>query len=546
MNAPDERGPWGGHPVATIAPATSPLQESTLCDIGRAVSVGLAHELWSARGAPIAIPYDDDDLGWVDASSLRLFRVDEAHGALELVDDSWVDQGARVVHGYVHRSGVYVVIGLPGPGPVREVIEELAELVVSREPASEWQARIADSLTAARHDGNLASLPAGLRRAQRFPLSMPPTLAEIELLKRPVSGPKPFPVDWGGPDVAIPFTRRPRPKHVHLLGYVTTPAGYDMVLETVDPVRWKLLSRTALGTFSYNEWTSVKAVRNRVAILINSNRLRLIDGPSIRDIPLGADSICMSPDGETVYTASPYDGIEAIDFDYPNARTPLVSPSSRKYRNICISDDGSIIAAAYYDGSPPAPGQTAPAIEGVVAVDLSKSPPKANYSSYCSAAHLVFTDARRLLYVWSGHGRFPGPNVHDIEFEPTMKVQSHRFPLAQIIAAATVIPGPRMFMCEGGFGATPLLELTWDPLPRKLHMRAQLNSTWASVLGTIPSGSSTSVVINWEGWPQTGSNPRGLRIYDTATDQLGPVVYQPMAGTDDYHCVSMAFVDTAI
>lgn len=69
----------------------------------------------------LAIPYDEQDLGWVDATTLSVFRaIDD--GGFELVSSSVASPEERLVRATIDVPGVYGVFGLPKHPAVLEAV----------------------------------------------------------------------------------------------------------------------------------------------------------------------------------------------------------------------------------------------------------------------------------------------------------------------------------------------------------------------------------------------------------------------------------------
>jgi hypothetical protein len=77
----------------------------------------------------LTISYTEEDLGWVDPSSLRIFEVNEETGEFHLVFRSRPDQDRMEVRGSVERSGIYGIIGLPRDERILRVIQALNSLI---------------------------------------------------------------------------------------------------------------------------------------------------------------------------------------------------------------------------------------------------------------------------------------------------------------------------------------------------------------------------------------------------------------------------------
>lgn len=93
-----------------LFPVDNPLGRGTFGSIGRFFRVAADREFTSAT---VVLPYEEADLGYIDAATLRLFRWDEAHRSLVLVEDSGVNPEACYVWGDIPAPGICGIIGLP-------------------------------------------------------------------------------------------------------------------------------------------------------------------------------------------------------------------------------------------------------------------------------------------------------------------------------------------------------------------------------------------------------------------------------------------------
>lgn len=101
----------------------NPLRNGTFGDIGRFYRVEGNREFWSAT---VLLPWEEKELGLMDATTLRLFRWDPERRSLALVRDSGVNSQDRYVWGRIDGPGVYGIIGLPGDGDLLTTIRLLS------------------------------------------------------------------------------------------------------------------------------------------------------------------------------------------------------------------------------------------------------------------------------------------------------------------------------------------------------------------------------------------------------------------------------------
>jgi hypothetical protein len=69
----------------------------------------------------LTIPYEEEDLGWVDATTLSVFRTAD-HGAFELVSSSVASPVEALVRAVINEPGVYGLFGLPKHPAVLEAV----------------------------------------------------------------------------------------------------------------------------------------------------------------------------------------------------------------------------------------------------------------------------------------------------------------------------------------------------------------------------------------------------------------------------------------
>ena len=99
-----------------------PLPASSFGNIGRFVRVDWGKGDEPSRWWLLKIPFSEEDLGWVEATSLRVFLVDVERDSFELVEESGVDLRGGFVYANIERPGIYGVYGLPGHPAVRETL----------------------------------------------------------------------------------------------------------------------------------------------------------------------------------------------------------------------------------------------------------------------------------------------------------------------------------------------------------------------------------------------------------------------------------------
>ena len=90
-----------------------PRPNSSFGSLGRYVEVRPVSEDGAFERSIVTIHYEEDDLGWVDAATIRVFRFDDERDTFDLVQDSGVDVEKRFGHAWVDRPGIYGLIGLP-------------------------------------------------------------------------------------------------------------------------------------------------------------------------------------------------------------------------------------------------------------------------------------------------------------------------------------------------------------------------------------------------------------------------------------------------
>src|SRR3954453_18153644 len=99
-----------------------PLPNSSFGSIGRFVEVR-ARDPERPFGRPLLeVPFSDDELGWVDPRTLRLFEVDVEASAYELVEGSRAGLERPRVTARIDRPGLYGLIGLPEHPDILETV----------------------------------------------------------------------------------------------------------------------------------------------------------------------------------------------------------------------------------------------------------------------------------------------------------------------------------------------------------------------------------------------------------------------------------------
>lgn len=105
----------------------NPLPGRSLGDIGRVFRVAARDSRTDFRRSLLVVRYERDDLGWVDESSLRLFRIDAATRGHALVGRSGVDRARQEVQAYIDEPGEYGIFGIPADATVRASVRLFEE-----------------------------------------------------------------------------------------------------------------------------------------------------------------------------------------------------------------------------------------------------------------------------------------------------------------------------------------------------------------------------------------------------------------------------------
>ena len=105
-----------------------PLPKSSFGSIGRFLKVSFKKRKPSLQQAALMIPYTQDDLGWVDETTLRIFEVNPKARTYRLVQDSFADTAGRYVVATIEKPGIYAVIGLPKHPSVLETVRSFCRL----------------------------------------------------------------------------------------------------------------------------------------------------------------------------------------------------------------------------------------------------------------------------------------------------------------------------------------------------------------------------------------------------------------------------------
>src|SRR3954471_11829198 len=117
------------HEILEIELIEDPLPGSSLGTIGRFVEGRWPRGADVCRSVGIEVPYSEEDLGWVDPATLRLFEIDVEERGYALLPSSGVDPERRVVYGSVSGGGVYGVVGLPADPAVMRTVRILYSLM---------------------------------------------------------------------------------------------------------------------------------------------------------------------------------------------------------------------------------------------------------------------------------------------------------------------------------------------------------------------------------------------------------------------------------
>jgi photosystem II stability/assembly factor-like uncharacterized protein len=123
MNDPDVTNAGLG-----IEAIENPLPNSSFGSIGRYIRVDAQDQEGAFRRALLKIPYTEEDLGWVDPASLRIFEVDTEARTFHLIKDSGVNTQRGYSYAYIERPGIYGVIGLPQDPDVLQTVRTFCEL----------------------------------------------------------------------------------------------------------------------------------------------------------------------------------------------------------------------------------------------------------------------------------------------------------------------------------------------------------------------------------------------------------------------------------
>ena len=144
----DPRDP---HPRAEVA--ENPAPGSSFGSIERFTEVSSEGERFPL--CELVVPFEEEDLGWVDASTLRVFRVD-ADGGFALVPGSRAVPAERQVRAWIDAPGVYGTFGLPKHPAVMEAVRafrsargrlrgdrklgaKICQLILCEPPGDRWQ-----------------------------------------------------------------------------------------------------------------------------------------------------------------------------------------------------------------------------------------------------------------------------------------------------------------------------------------------------------------------------------------------------------------------
>ncbi len=281
----------------------NPFPSSSFGDIGRTVFARcepFAHR----SGALLEVEYADDDLGWVDPTTLRLFRVDEETGDYTLLQSSWVDVDQRVVRALIDQSGVYSAIGLPGDPDILRAVEELRAFP---DPWSDdaWRPRICERILCANpYEGAISGRtgrdPCDLCVGLRIPFG---GLPEWELFQPTVDRNR-IPEEPGHTFLEVLFETGS--------GFlVGSPTGSDNRLVILDLDTMTLNTSVPIGAGYYGDLATAAGV---VAVThTNTNELRLL-WPSNTKVAVGPSpsAVELTKDGKTAYVATAA-GIDVVD-----------------------------------------------------------------------------------------------------------------------------------------------------------------------------------------------------------------------------------------
>jgi hypothetical protein len=149
-----------GAPTLRVTAVTSPLVRVSFGSLERYVDVDLQPN--SAGPHALQIPYSEEDLGYVDPSTLRIFQIDADRRTASLVEASGVDTENRIAFAQIARPGVYGIFGLPEHPAVLQAVRMFCRLDDDR-PASRdricdlilCQPELGDLRLPGRIDGNI-------------------------------------------------------------------------------------------------------------------------------------------------------------------------------------------------------------------------------------------------------------------------------------------------------------------------------------------------------------------------------------------------------
>src|SRR3954469_5309660 len=321
-----------------------PLPLSSFGTIGRFVAVRWPEEAAPLSRVSLEVPYSDDDLGWMDPESLRLFEIDVDTRQYALLSRSGVDTELRRVYGNVSGQGVYGVIGLPRDPSVMRAVETFGSLGGER-LEEQYQGR--DDLKAIvceRFLGGGEALELGLG-IQLGPLGLP----ELQLL--------PVPSKWVPKDFPRPRFRKRR-SGPFIYALLTDNVGpwsagplppATAAVEIVDTGTWNRAGYLSLGSVGYGVSLEVAPDGQRLYVLdCGRQQLRVFDraGISIATVNLGPSSgqdLVLDSIGNYLYVGT-WTGLVVVDTSTLTVtRTVTVG---RYCESLAMSPDGATVAAA--------------------------------------------------------------------------------------------------------------------------------------------------------------------------------------------------------
>ena len=110
-------------PGVHVDPVENPLPNSSFGDVGCVVHVRFDIEELGGRVPSVLLGVAPQDLGYVDASTLRLFEYVSEDQDWKIVEQSVVDLESLQVEARIERPGVYALFGLPADRRLRRSLD---------------------------------------------------------------------------------------------------------------------------------------------------------------------------------------------------------------------------------------------------------------------------------------------------------------------------------------------------------------------------------------------------------------------------------------